>query len=438
MQEVVGPVQRAIVAPHLWAILAWPLVAIAILALVWCWRVSSVGAGARRPGPARVQAWLERWTMPAGLFASLCATVGHIVPLMRELPRERYLIVHLWRFFRIGDAEANADLAFDPLAACACCVVAIVSLGALVARRRGGASLAGDSRIGLLAVAAMTVALAENAVVVAIGLGLLASLSVERFVGSAPSVRTWSRATAVVSFLLGASVLSWALGGAWYDGRYVANDQARFASAIAEKRADKADSSSRTDRPFNPSDYTGYGLLNVLTYPNSLVFLDESRQPVEREDRSILRAPFARLRVPTGYHVVRVHPGGALDDSVVRPVFVSRDQETSIIPIGSSLSFREIRDELTTAPSSSDAQSVRSALLSCRLFKCGPISISALACVAFLWAISIALLIWQVPISMREVTALGFDRAVSRGLVAIVGVSLFFRLFPLFSLWWRS
>jgi NADH-quinone oxidoreductase subunit L len=83
----------------------------------------------------------------------------------------------------------------------------------------------------------------------------------------------------------------------------------------------------------------------VTAYPGALIYLDDSR--VEMKDGSKpLTPPFVRRPIPGGYHSFRIQPGNGVDDQLVRHVAFGDEKEIALVPIGPTVTFRQVRDQL--------------------------------------------------------------------------------------------
>jgi hypothetical protein len=121
--------------------------------------------------------------------------------------------------------------------------------------------------------------------------------------------------------LVGAALLFWGLGGSWDDEGYTRDTQPRL--AVVHVGAGTGDAS-----------------LTMTSYAGAGVLLDDARSPS-------LTAPFVRAPIAPGSHVLRVRPGDGADDIVLPRVDVGAAEEIALVPLGPTLSFHTMADELS-------------------------------------------------------------------------------------------
>jgi hypothetical protein len=127
-------------------------------------------------------------------------------------------------------------------------------------------------------------------------------------------------AAALAAMLFGSALLFWGLGGSWDDDGYTPETHPRVAAAHVGAGASEAS-------------------LTMTSLAGAVVFLDDART-------SSLRAPFVRVPIAAGTHALRIHPGDGADDALLPHVEVGQGEEIALIPLGPTLSFHTMADEL--------------------------------------------------------------------------------------------
>jgi NADH-quinone oxidoreductase subunit L len=361
MPDYAGSLQRLVFSRTLWLIVAWPLAGFAWQAMVARGRMAratSDVARRRARGSAR-NAGL------ACIALSAVSTLAHAAVLSRTPDGARALFQSIALGGRVGSLDAQVDLWFDPLSATFCslaCLVALAASAVAATNPQGGASPSvppsapRDPRVppplprrGPVRVehAWQTWAWLQLSLA-----GALLSFLADGFIGTAMG---WTMAGAAVSWLagwhepssraavihavrgvaatsamlLGTALLFWGLGGAWDGDDYVPDLEPRFTPvrAGAPSAAEAAQSAP------------GSGWLTLTSVPGALVFLGDSRTP-------LARAPFVAVPVPSGPQTVRVRRPDMAADEVLGRVTFSGGEEIVLVPVGPTLSFRAIADQL--------------------------------------------------------------------------------------------
>jgi hypothetical protein len=127
-------------------------------------------------------------------------------------------------------------------------------------------------------------------------------------------------AVALASLLIGSSLLFWGLGGSWDDAGYSPDAQPPVVAVHAG-----AGGSETT--------------LTLTSLAGTLVFIDDARTPS-------LRAPFVRAPLTAGPHALRLHPGDGTPDAVLPRVEAAPGEEIALVPLGPTLSFHTMADQL--------------------------------------------------------------------------------------------
>ncbi len=371
MPDFHGPIQHVTIAGTLWLILAFPVLVTIGLAVYAAWGALVHPAGARRlPPDARTREGIAILSVGSTAF-SLAVIAYHAWVLSTKPADERYLLQHLWRMVRVGQLDASFDLAFDPLSAAVACAIAGIgvstSLRCVTAMKRDPSYVRFFFWMNGLVAATLLLVLADNFVLLLLGgegVGLCAwGLVGFRWLreGGASAGRRAFLVSRVgdVGLVLGIAVLYWGLGGAWDNTDYVPDLSARFSSvevgplvppepavqpsAVPPQEKDEEDEARAPALP--PT--TGEGFLTLTGYSGAAVFMDDARTPLQRAPGEPLRAPFARFPVKGGLHSFRIQLGSGLEDSLVTHVAFGGDREIALTSFGPTVTFRNVRDQLT-------------------------------------------------------------------------------------------
>jgi hypothetical protein len=313
MPEYAGSLQRLVLSRTLWLILVGPAVG-----AIW----QLVVERRRAAGDARRSAMFS-------LVLAAGTTAAHVVILARLPHGGRALLEPIAGGAHIGQLDASLALWFDPIAAAGALLACMVALVAAllapgrVARESGWRAWAW---IQVTLEAALIAFLADGFVTTAIGWSL-AALSAAWLAGwtdaDAARVAATRGAVAIGALMVGAVLFFWGLGGAWEGDDFVPDVQPRFVAARA---------GAATAR-------TQGGTVTLTGAAGALVFVDDAR-------RDSLRAPFVRVPVQGGSHGFRIHRGVATEDAVVPRVSFDGGDEIALVPIGPTLTFRTIADQL--------------------------------------------------------------------------------------------
>ncbi|AKT36806.1 hypothetical protein [Chondromyces crocatus] len=350
----------------------------------------------------------------ASLLGSALAAVNLSALLGQDSARKSFHDV-AWNLVRVGSLDVDLAFAMDRLGGAVSMLVAL-AVGALhvVAARRGAA---GDSSAGagggttpkaparsegaspsltaalcLLAGGAVTVALADNLVVMVLGSEMLAAATALVILlwragasgaeaEDAPArAEGLSRASgraflahhagdAVI--LLGAATLFWGLGGRWTsDGRYLSDYRARFVAVHAgggsggtiygapEGEPDEPDA-KRDGRRRTSLDQLrvragARGYLSFTGHPGAQVYLGiADRAQLAAAPEPFAVAPFLRKEISVGAHSVILVPGGGatvsgdgFEVAAIDRISVEPGEDIVLTMVGPTLSFREIADQL--------------------------------------------------------------------------------------------
>jgi NADH-quinone oxidoreductase subunit M len=306
--------------------------------------LDALGVFASEParGPSKKKKAETRWSERAVVFGTGGALVAAAMTLLRIVTGAGFGYFQLIRGVRIGMTDVSLTLSLDAMrAALAVAVAGAASWGALLLAKKGDARTHA-ALLSMLAGAELVIASdgAFGIVVGAFAVGAAALLSREP--NSAGAARVSGAAGALI--LLGASILSWGIAGSWADGDFTSELYPRF--ALAKKTVALSDDARKTLPHGDGKKVAG---LSMAAMGGAYLYVDDSRTPWEVDNRTP-RPPFFEEPIAAGIHSFRVHSGIGLDDHVVAHVTLEDGQNAVIVPVGSTLSAREIRDQLDVLP----------------------------------------------------------------------------------------
>ena len=371
MPEYAGPLERLVPLGTLWLVVVCPLLGFLAQVVV----VRRLAQRAKNLEQARRALIAAR---NAGLFCialAIAATLAHVVVLAYAPPGVSGLFQPLARGARFGQLDAEVDLLFDPLSAAFSVLACLVTLAAavlLAVRPSTGDGWRSWAWLQLSLAGALMAFVADGFVGTAVGWAVAGAAGVwlsgwnEIWPGVVAAVRT---SVALGAMIIGATLLFWGLGGAWEGDEYTPDTQARFASVrvgVHPPRDPSHDADSDTlagtpkapRRPDGgPVRSPGTSPLTFTGFPGALVFVDDTRAPP-------LRSPFVGARVPAGVHTIRIHMGEGASDQVLQHVVLEEGaEETTLVPLGPTLTFRGVSDQLAVRDRDGNL-SIRAALAS--------------------------------------------------------------------------
>jgi hypothetical protein len=394
MPDFAGSPQSVIVSRALFVLLALPLAG----ALAEMARAAGMFAGAGKDDAG------GRY-LRTTVVATALAIVAFAAQLLAQSAGDKYLLQHLVTWLRAGQLDANLDLALDPLACGAIAVV--VGLVALAAFRLPRAGM-GRSAIGLSLVlfGAVLAILSVDLFGVIAGLALVLVALVTTRTG---------RLQAQVGFgalgLLGVAtaLLFWGSGGDFRVDGFTSDFRPRL-SSVQVGRADELKAPS----------VRGDGLLTVIAYPGSPIFVDDSHTPLQQDGHELF-TPFSRVPLKAGLHSFRLHPGLGLDDLLIAQQSMGEGRELMLVPVGSSLAPREIADQIVLEEANGD-RPLRTLLLGRTFSGHG----SVLRVVA--WLLAIFALVWSLAAARARATE---RDAAMRAAAGLLGAYVLARVEPI-------
>lgn len=321
MPEYAGALQRLILSRTLWLVVGWP-----VMGLAWQLFVARPRLRKAKGPDATLRALASaRVAGVGGVVLATTATVGHALLLLRLPAGGRVLFEPLARGARFGLFDAGVDLLIDERAAAACglvCGIALAAAIVLATRPPPARGWKPWAWLQLALAGALLSFLADGFVTAAMGWALAGAagawLAGWRDPGAGVAVAT-RMALGIVAMLAAASLLFWGLGGTWDDAGYASDPQPRLVAVEAGPPGAEA-------------------TLSMAEPVGARVFVDDGH--------ASLRVPFARASLPSGNHWFRVRTGDGGEDVPVAAVDVAPGAAIAIVPLGPTLSFHAMADEL--------------------------------------------------------------------------------------------
>jgi len=416
LERFVGPVTLVEIAwLPLWIIIAMPLLAAVLTALF------------QREGQSSNR--LATFAA-ASVGASALVLAVDVYQLLEVEPR----ILHsfAWKLVRIGSLEASFAFDLDALAAT---TVGLVSLAGVTSLLAGAPQIAPASRRRFVASTLLLVAsanllvLADNLVVTLMGWEgtavasyLLLGLERQRYKNVSAGLRAFAlHRVGDVLFAMALIVLFWAMGGTWSsDGRYYSDYRARFV-AVHQGEDTTPDTTAR-DIHHAPAA----GSLSLTAYPGAAVYrgiVDESQ--LLGKPTPIAVSPFSRAPIDAGAHLIAIIPGqgstvggDGREGALLEVVRVAPGEEVSIATVGSTLSYRELANQLVLENGEGEAF-LRDSLLAKRLW--GMFGGPGTVCLLLLLAIAARSALWPLSGSLCGART---APAATTGLVWVLGFAL--------------
>jgi hypothetical protein len=326
MFDYAGPLQRIVLSHTLWLVVAWPILGFAWQVLVARRRI----ARTRSPDTRRRALASARNAGLSCMALAMASTLAHAVVLARAPEGPSALFEPLARGARIGQLDAEFDLLFDTLGATFCALACLVALGVAVfvaVRPIGYDGWRPWAWMQLSLAGALLSFVADGSVGTALGWSIAGAAGAwlagwnDARAGIVVGMRG---ALSVATMLVGAVLLFWGLGGSWDGDDYTPDPEPRVAAAHVRGE----------EEPGTPPRLT------FTSAPGAVVFLDDARS-------TSMQSPFVAAPVQGGMHALRVHTSDGSNDQVLGRVLLEEaGEEVALVPLGSTLTFRVIADQL--------------------------------------------------------------------------------------------
>jgi NADH-quinone oxidoreductase subunit L len=420
MPELSGPVQHVELSSILWLIPFLPLLGSVINAFFGrSLQASSVGKDLAKK--LHIGSFGVTAVAVGAMLGAFCLSVFHVAKLV-ALPHEaRYLYCHAWQMVRIGSVEFNFDFALDPLSAVM--ILIITGVGSLI-HIYAAAYMATEKAywrfftyLNLFVFSMLLLVLGDGFIVMFFGwegVGLCSYLLIgfwyEDYKKASAGMKAFvTNRVGDWGFVVGLMLLFWGLGGSWLQGGFYQPDNlARLAVVGAEvddgeghggsnaKHAGAGHGAANHGAPAAGPPGAGHGpgdahggeaapsaaakkvtggkaYLTLTAFPGAAVYMDGATAPFGI-------SPFVKREVRPGLHTLRVVPGGGVEEQEIPSATIEAGSESVISVIGSSLTFRQLHDQLVLHDRTGQ-HVLRDALASKTVW--GGISLITLACICF-------------------------------------------------------
>ncbi|HVY47716.1 MAG TPA: proton-conducting transporter membrane subunit, partial [Minicystis sp.] len=349
-------------------------------------------------------------------FALTCANFAKLVSLE---PAHRHLYSFGWQMVRIGSLDVNFSFAMDPLSALMTLIItgvgSLIHIYACSYMETEPAYWRFFTYLNLFVFSMLLLVLGDNFFVMFFGwegVGLCSYLLIGFWYKDYRKATAGMKAFVVNrvgdwGFICGLSLLFWGLGGAWVDaGRYHPDYRARFAAVEAqplaeggEEAEEKGDAKkseaeeAREEAAKNAKKLTrpgAHATLTMTTHPGARVYLgvsDASQLLGHPSPPVFAVSPFVDKDLPAGVHTFAIVPGnGAIvsgdgfEVAGLDHVSIEGGKSYVIAPIGPTVTFREIHDQMVMHDASGKAF-LRDALT--RKTVWGGVALLSVACLLF-------------------------------------------------------
>ncbi|AGP40849.1 NADH-quinone oxidoreductase subunit L [Sorangium cellulosum] len=307
------------------------------------------------------------------MLGAFALGLANFVALAGLAPEERALYSFAWQMVRIGSLDANFAFVMDPLSGLMTLI--ITGVGALIHVYAASYMEAEPSYwrfftyLNLFVFAMLLLVLGDNLIVMFFGwegVGLCSYLLIGFWYRDYEKASAGMKAFVVnrigdFGFVCGLALLFWGLGARWLDdGRYLSDYRARFIAVAAEARGGGGAAAGTSDAPASkPGERRApragaKGYLTFTGHPGARVYLGiADAAQLASNPRPFGVSPFLRKEIDAGVHSVVIVPGdGAViggdgvEIAAIERMRVEPGKEVVLATVGSTVTFREIHDQL--------------------------------------------------------------------------------------------
>ncbi|WP_437830508.1 NADH-quinone oxidoreductase subunit L [Sorangium sp. So ce1153] len=332
--------------------------------------------------------------------------LANVIQLVGLAPGERALYSFAWQMVRIGSLDANFAFVMDPLSGLMTLI--ITGVGALIHVYAASYMEAEPAYwrfftyLNLFVFSMLLLVLGDNFIVMFFGwegVGLCSYLLIGFWYSDYRKASAGMKAFVVNrvgdwGFLCGLALLFWGLGARWLDdGRFLSDYRARFIAVAAEAHGEEGAPAAlagdggrgKAGERRAASRAGAKGYLTFTGHPGARVYLGiASAAQLASSPPPFAVSPFLRKEIDAGVHSVVIVPGdGAvvagdgLEIAAIDRMRVEPGQEVVVATVGSTVTFREIHDQLVIKDASGKAF-LRDALQSKTVW--GGVALVTLAC----------------------------------------------------------
>ncbi|WP_437711976.1 NADH-quinone oxidoreductase subunit L [Sorangium sp. So ce448] len=317
------------------------------------------------------------------MLGAFALGLASFVQLIGLAPGERALYSFAWQMVRIGSLDANFAFVMDPLS---CLMTLIITgVGTLIHVYAASYMEAEPAYwrfftyLNLFVFSMLLLVLGDNFIVMFFGwegVGLCSYLLIGFWYSDYKKASAGMKAFVVNrigdwGFVCGLALLFWGLGARWLDdGRFLSDYRARFVAVAAEARGDHGASGGAQDGAGGKAGERraqplagAKGYLTFTGHPGARVYLGiADAAQLASSPRPFGVSPFIRKEIDAGAHSVVIVPGdGAViggdgvEIAAIERMRVEPGKEIVVATVGSTVTFREIHDQLVIKDASGKA-----------------------------------------------------------------------------------
>ncbi|KYF63274.1 NADH-quinone oxidoreductase subunit L [Sorangium cellulosum] len=317
------------------------------------------------------------------MLGAFALGLANFVQLAGLAPGERALYSFAWKMVRIGSLDANFAFLMDPLSGVMTLIItgvgALIHVYAAAYMEAEPAYWRFFTYLNLFVFSMLLLVLGDNFIVMFFGwegVGLCSYLLIGFWYGDYKKASAGMKAFVVNrvgdwGFVCGLALLFWGLGARWLDdGRYLSDYRARFIAVSGEAHGEQGASAGTRDAAGGKAGERrtqrlagAKGSLTFTGHPGARVYLGiANAAQLASNPPPFGVSPFIRKEIDAGVHSVVIVPGdGAviggdgLEIAAIDRMRVEPGKEVVVATVGSTVTFREIHDQLVIKDASGKA-----------------------------------------------------------------------------------